>query len=337
MRFRSQGELRHQQQLTAGLRFFHFAINNLANQAGLGTAAANQDHTILSQSASGNAVLPKLNLAYEPTSDLTVYGTIAKGSRPGGFNLPIPLPTASVLAINPYAYNCGVGAVNVSSQPNYTPDSVWSAEIGEKARFADRRITVNADFYYIKWDNIQVQETTADGAFVYQGNAGTAHVQGVEFEFTAHPIEYFTVSFAGSYQEAYLTQGATPAQNSLNPTLGRTGDAIPNVPKFQLNLGLNYTAPLTESWQGVVATDVTYRDAENAYFTSNVQYNIDLAPYALLNLRLGAIHGPWTVNAFARNLTDKRAQVSAINSSQDPDALLTVRPRTVGVNLTRKF
>ena len=44
-----------------------------------------------------------------------------------------------------------------------------------------------------------------------------------------------------------------------------------------------------------------------------------------------------TANKFARNLTDKRAQVSAINSSQDPDALLTVRPRTVGVNLTRKF
>ena len=64
---------------------------------------------------------------------------------------------------------------------------------------------------------------------------------------------------------------------------------------------------------------------------------VGLAPYALLNLRLGVLNGPWTVNAFARNLTDKRAQVSAINSSQDPDALLTVRPRTVGVNLTRKF
>ena len=146
-----------------------------------------------------------------------------------------------------------------------------------------------------------------------------------------------TVNFAGSYQGAYLTEGATAAQKALNPTLGVTGDAIPNVPKFQLNLGLNYTAPMTGNWQGVIATDVTYRDAVNAYFASNKQFNIDLAPYTLLNLRLGVINGPWSVTAFARNLTDKRAQVSAINSSQDPDALLTVRPRTIGLTATRKF
>ena len=39
----------------------------------------------------------------------------------------------------------------------------------------------------------------------------------------------------------------------------------------------------------------------------------------------------------ARNVTNKRAEVSAINSSQDPHALLTVQPRTIGATLTRKF
>ena len=53
--------------LTAGIRFFHFSIDNHADQAGLGTASVNQDHTILTQSASGSAVLPKLNLSYQPT------------------------------------------------------------------------------------------------------------------------------------------------------------------------------------------------------------------------------------------------------------------------------
>jgi outer membrane receptor protein involved in Fe transport len=91
------------------------------------------------------------------------------------------------------------------------------------------------------------------------------------------------------------------------------------------------------NWQGVIATDVSYRDAENAYFASNTQFNVALAPYTLVNLRLGVINGPWRVTAFARNLTDKRAEISAINSSQDPDALLTVRPRTIGVMLTRTF
>ena len=77
----------------------------------------------------------------------------------------------------------------------------------------------------------------------------------------------------------------------------------------------------------MVATDVTYRDAEDSYFSSN-SFNLPLAPYTLVNLRAGVVEGPWSVTAFARNLTNKRAQVSAINSTQDPDALLTVQPRT---------
>jgi iron complex outermembrane receptor protein len=54
-------------------------------------------------------------------------------------------------------------------------------------------------------------------------------------------------------------------------------------------------------------------------------------------LRLGVINGPWSATLFARNLTDKRAQISAINSSQDPYSFLTVRPRTIGLTVTRKF
>ena len=83
----------------------------------------------------------------------------------------------------------------------------------------------------------------------------------------------------------------------------------------------------------MVAADVNYRDAVNAYFASNTQFNMQLAPYTLANLRVGVINGPWSATVFARNLTDKRAQVSAINSSQDPDALLTVRPRTIGLTV----
>jgi outer membrane receptor protein involved in Fe transport len=303
----------------AGIRYFTETLNGVQTQTHPfgGFPGAPNLVPIDDPQETFNKVTWKANLSYKFSEQLLGYGTVSTGFRSGGLNAvsePFePIPAA------------------------YSPDTLTNFEVGAKGRLFDGLFDYQADVYFIKWDNIQVQETTADGAFVYQGNAGTAHVKGVEFEFTAHPIRYLTASFAGSYQDAFLTQGATPAQYALNPTLGRTGDAIPNVPKFQLNLGLNYTAPLTGSWQGVIATDVTYRDAENAYFASNVQYNIDLAPYTLLNLRLGVINGPWTVNAFARNLTDKRAQVSAINSSQDPDALLTVRPRTVGVNLTRKF
>ena len=94
--------------VTAGLRYFKYTIQNHADQAGLGTASANQDHTILDTSQRGSATLPKLNLSYTPTSDLTIYTTMAKGSRPGGVNLPIPIPTVQQLEANSGAYNCNL-------------------------------------------------------------------------------------------------------------------------------------------------------------------------------------------------------------------------------------
>lgn len=263
-----------------------------------------------------NKITWKGNLSYKFSESLLGYGTVSTGFRSGGLNAvsePFePIPAA------------------------YAPDSLINFELGAKGRLLDGLFDYQADVYFIRWSNIQVQETTPDGAFVYQGNAGEAKVKGVEFEFTAHPIKYLSASFAGSYQDAYLAQGATAEQYGLNPTLGLTGDAIPNVPKYQADLGLMYRRPVANGWDGLIATDVTYRGAEDSYFSSNA-FNIPLASYTLVGLRIGAIEGPWSITAFARNLTNKRAQVSAINSTQDPDALLTVQPRTIGLTATRKF
>lgn len=263
-----------------------------------------------------NKVTWKTNLSYKFSDNLLAYGTVSTGFRSGGLNAvsePFePIPAA------------------------YAPDSLTNFEVGAKGRLNNGLFDYQADVYTIRWTNMQVQETTPDGAFVFQANAGDARVKGVEFEFTAHPVQYLAASFAGSYTDAYLSEGATAKEYKANSTLGLTGDAIPNVPKYQFSLGLNYRRPMGNGWDGVVATDVTYRDAVNSYFASN-RFNIPLAPYTLVGLRAGVIAGPWSVTAFARNLTDKRAQVSAINSSQDPDALLTVRPRTIGLTATRDF
>ena len=172
----------------------------------------------------------------------------------------------------------------------------------------------------------------------YTGNAGDAVSKGIEFEFDARPIQYLTVNFSGSFQDAYLSKGPSAAQLAINQTLGATGDKLPEVPPFEYAIGLNYTAPLPVAgdWKGTLAADVNYRGRENAYFAAN-PYNIDLKAYTLLNLRAGVSTGPWSATLFVRNVTDERAQVSAINSLQDPYALLTVRPRTVGVSFTRTF
>ena len=267
-------------------------------------------------SQSYNKITTKGNISYEFADWLLAYATASQGFRGGGLNarsLPFePIPDS------------------------FAPDSLWNYEAGAKGRLFDGKLDYQVDAYQIRWYNMQAQETTADGAFNFTGNAGNAKINGVEFEFSGRLWDHLSGSVAGSYQDAYLVRGVSPAVYAANPTLGRTGEKIPNVAPFQFNLGLNYTAPLASDWNYTVAGDLSYRGSENAYFVSN-PYNIKLNSYELLNMRASVTNGVWRATVFARNVTDERAQVSAINSQQDPDALLTVRPRTVGVSVTRNF
>jgi iron complex outermembrane recepter protein len=72
--------LTSQLKLTAGLRYFDFKINSLSTQCGVGTGTGNATCTGGASSGKGHNFLPKLNLAFMPTGDLTLYGTVAKGS-----------------------------------------------------------------------------------------------------------------------------------------------------------------------------------------------------------------------------------------------------------------
>jgi iron complex outermembrane recepter protein len=303
---------------TGGLRYFTENLEGVQEQTHPfgGFPPSGQPGPIADPSQTFNKVTWKENISYKVSDGLLAYETVSTGFRGGGLN-----------------------AVSEPFEPiprSFSPDTLINFELGAKGRLAGGMFDYQADLYLIRWNNIQVNETTADGAFNYTGNAGTAKVKGVEFEFGARPIEYFRASIAGSYQHAYLTQGATAAQKKANPTLGVTGEDIPNVPRFQIDVGLNYTRPITTAWNGMVAADANYRGAVDSYFASN-KFNIPLSSYTLVNLRAGVQNNLWSITAFARNLTNKRAQVSAINSSQDPVALLTVRPRTIGVTVSRNF
>jgi outer membrane receptor protein involved in Fe transport len=303
----------------AGVRYFTETLNGVQTQTHPfgGFPGAPNLVPVVDPEQTFNKVTWKENISYKFNDAVLAYETISTGFRSGGLNAvsePFePIPAA------------------------YAPDSLINFEAGFKGRLLDGLLDYQVDGYFIRWDNIQVQETTADQAFVYLGNAGTAHVKGAEFELTGRPVKYLTASFAGSYQDAFLVKGANDFQYAANPTLGRTGNPIPNVPKYQLNFGLNYTRPVAGDWEAMLAADLTYRDSVDAYFESNTQFNIKLSPYTLVDLRAGVINGPWTATVFARNATNNRAQISAINSTQDPHALLTVQPRTIGVAVTRRF
>ena len=332
--------------LTAGIRYFRYKITNHADQSGLGTASANQDHTLLNSSQSGSATLPKLNLSYTPTPDLTVYGTVAKGSRPGGVNLPIPIPTIQQLQNNSQAYNCNLPLANqqnsslpipsgtyVSSQPTFGPDSVWSYELGEKARFDDRRITINADIYYIKWTNIQ-QVVSLTCGYPADINAGNAQAYGPEVETSFRLTDALTFDVSGAYTKAVINDPNAAAQAAgFYP-----GIKIINVPEYTAVASLDYQQPVNDKLTGVfhLSSSLVGPNSDQAY------YRETLPSHNIVDLKAGVLGTQWGAYLTATNLTNKLAALTIDNTVfawQQPTItrVSTNQPRTIGVDFTYKF
>ena len=86
----------------------------------------------------------------------------------------------------------------------FGPDSVWNYEVGEKARMFDSWLTVNSDFYYIKWNDIQ-QVFTLPCGYQFYDNAGDGRSFGPELEINAKLADDWTATFSGAYTDAKLT------------------------------------------------------------------------------------------------------------------------------------
>lgn len=305
---------------TVGARYFHNKLTSAQETTHPFGGFGPNPPGVLRNSANDHKTTFKGNLSWKPNEDVLVYATAAQGFRTGGLN-QADLPFASGIP------------------RSYDSDSLWNYELGTKLSLADKRLRIDAAVYHIDWSNIQVRAVDSTGAFPFTTNAGGASVDGVEADINAVLAKGVTIAAGGSYQNAKLTSdqpGPTPRPGNL----GLDGDRIPNVPRFSGSVNLDVDRPLSGTFNYLIHADVSYHGSSHTTLAANTTrdpFDVRLESYTLVNLRLGIKNDLWTVAAFARNLFDKRAQVDAIASSQDPLALITVRPQTFGVSVSRKF
>lgn len=301
--------------LTTGLRWYDYKTVENYSQAGIGTQSGNAQATTGSINSAARGYNPKVNLSYTPTTDLTLYSTIAKGFRPGGVSLPVPTSGLTVCPNVPLTYG---------------PDSVWNYEVGEKTRFFDNRLVINSDVYYIKWNQIQ-QIIELSCGYPYTANAGNAASYGPELEVSGKISSRLAVTASGAWTHSTIT--------NANPSTGiQDGTRVLNIPKETASLALTYDQPVlgdshwisryTESYVGSVA-DIAF-------------YPVTLPSYSLMDLRSGLERDTWSAYLFVDNLTDKHAALTTNNTSfawQSPSItrVTTNQPRTVGIDLKFRF
>ncbi|MBA2933979.1 TonB-dependent receptor [Sphingomonas sp. CGMCC 1.13654] len=294
--------------LTAGVRYYHYKTGEDLTEGG-GLVVGPGAPIVESLPSSHSGANPKVNLSYQPSHNLTIYAQASKGFRPGGGNAPPPVTCPNF-------------------PTSFAPDSLWSYELGEKARLFDNRLTVNSAVYHEVWSGIQQQLTLACGD-TYTANAGTAHITGGELEATLHLTNQLTLTTGFSYTDAKLS--------SVLPGTGfYKGERIQNVPKWTNTATLVYSLPIDDTYTAVFR-------ATDEYTGGTIDPNFapvnHIPSRNLINLRLGVTsRNRFTAFIFANNVTDKRAYIG------DPEEIFTFvpsfnrattnQPRTIGIDLT---
>lgn len=294
-----------------GLRWYQFDIDSVNDQTqAFGPAQGFSPNFQVDD----DKVTGKLNVSYRFTDDLMVYGTVSQGFRPGGTN--------------------DVAFIEVGQPippPGFGPDELTNYELGWKTSLADQRVNFNGAVFYIDWQDLQTATFDPQSPFSVVRNAGEAEITGIEFDLSATPVENVYLALTGSYQNAEYASDVPG--NDANTPFALKGQPIPNVPDYQFGAIAEYSWEMFGGKNATLRGDWSFQD-DRIILPNDPVNDVKLDSYHLFGLRLGLEADNWTAALFIKNLFDEdEAAYDAINSGQDPRAIITARPRTIGIQL----
>lgn len=303
-----------------------------------GTGAFAPLYPIGTESVSARPTTPKVALNAQLTENNLLYLSATKGFRMGGAELPVPADCGTDLTNLGY-----VGADGKPYSPlTYNPDYVWSYELGTKNVAFDRRLTVNASIYEIKWKNIQTAIYLPICGFQIIANSGSATVKGFDFDAQYQPIYGLLLNANIGYTHTSLDDGLYQPSGAA---VYSRGSAIPNSgAPWNIVVSGRYEFPLNPRLQAYFYADDTWA-SEWPRTGQNDPATFDFLPYwpptpsfNIADLRLGVIRGGLNVSFFMNNVLD--ANPIFLNPNSGLNYLWTastIRPRTLGVTAAYRF
>lgn len=282
-----------------------------------------------------NTFAPRFTADYQLTPRNMIYASAAKGLKNGGFNGRF----AGAVPLNP-------------SEQAFGEEENWTYEIGSKNSFFDNTLIVNLTAFYVDWSKkqsfVQPQNYTPPAVPVlgvvppniFAVN-GAAESYGLELDGLWRATPEFTISYSASLMNPTYADG-TIAGNFIGLCTGDNcpvsadigGNQIERTSKFAGTLGANYTTEMTDNWDFFVGGDVTYQSRQFADAVNAAK----IAPFSLVNTRVGVENDRWKAFFWTNNLFDKKyvQSVFVIQNLRNNQVAFGER-RTVGVTVALNF
>ena len=272
-------------------------------------------------------VLPKLSVLFRATDALSLYATLSKGYRAGGFNTQIFSDILQNKTMNATMNDMGVYMdspyMSVSAgNTEYDPETAWNAELGMRMGADDWRVEASA--YYT---DVRNQQLTVFPPGKSTGrmmtNAGRSRSYGVEAQLMWNPDRLRThVTWA--WCDARFTD-----YNDGNNDY--SGNRIPYVPEHTLHTGAGYSFPV-----GGRTLDVDCTLRGEGPFSWNEQGTQGEDFRLMLESRVALVMDGWEIYLRGENLTGTRGS-SFYFKSMGNEFFAPVKPRTIMTGILFKL
>lgn len=231
----------------------------------------------------------------------------------------------------------------------YRPEKVKAYEAGLKSTLADNRLSLNGAVYRLEISDMQVFVQDITGSRI--DNAGKAHVNGIELEAIATPVDGLRLNAAATFTKAgydrYVTidnrfAAAAPGCNAATRLCDFAGHRLVQTPEHTFNLGAQY---LFQTSFGTVTPRVDAFWSGDLFFLSANSPRERQKAYALLdaNVVWRSPDQRWSIEGFVRNATDEDVisndglQSNTIGNGFGIDNYTYYPPRTYGVRVGVNF
>ena len=257
---------------------------------------------------SWSKLTPQATLRWTPDDLNMAYATVSVGFKGGGFQNDASNAVAAALA--------------------YNPETVTNYEVGYKTELFDRTVRWNTAVFYMKYKQLQVQQTLASCLCNVISNAPGATIKGIETDLQWAPTKWFHGWASGSYVDPKYDTFIFAGVNNSGHWMQRT-------PKYQGAIGAEVTTD-AGLWEDALSARVSYRwQGKMPWAPENTTWE---KAYGTTDARvtLQSEDKRWSISAYGKNLGDTLYRTNIIAFFQEEMSSFGA-PRTYGVELSAAF
>lgn len=271
-------------------------------------------------------VLPKVTATVRFDARNSLYASVSKGYKAGGFNTQMFSEVQQARLMK--QMGVAMHRMSIDDIVAYKPEYSWNYEVGAHTATADGRFVAEAALFYIDCRDQQLTvfpEGQTTGRMMT--NAGKTRSFGGEMSARVSPFKNFDVSLSYGYTNARFVEFRSGESDYA-------GRYVPYAPQHTAAARVTYGFDIPTRWLERITLGVGYKGVGPIYWNEENTLRQDYYSLVDASVRLAGPH--YSVEVWGRNLTGAEYAVFHFESISHP-FLQMGRPRMFGVTLNIKI